>query len=357
MRISCLMAAAGLAVGLSSAAMGQQRLMIVDSGAGDRVMLFDAQDGSLVDANWITDAGAVGWSFTTPKEALVVGNEIWVSDQVTDLIARFDLNRTFLSTITVHPGGGVLDNLRGMGTDGTNVYLAVSPSTAALRGICVYSTTGASVGFLPGSGSYFDAEPYGADLLVTNSTSNNVERWSSTGTLLGSFATGIIFPQQVVVQPDQSVISVSTIAAAGVEGVYHHNADGSLRRFIDTEAMKVQFGENVPRGSVVLGDGNYLISSSTGVYKYFVDTAVFTQVLAAVDAQYITRITLGGSPCYANCDGSTTPPVLNVGDFACFLNAFASGESYANCDGSTTPPVLNVSDFSCFLNAFAAGCS
>jgi hypothetical protein len=61
--------------------------------------------------------------------------------------------------------------------------------------------------------------------------------------------------------------------------------------------------------------------------------------------------------CYPNCDNSTVPPILNVQDFSCFLNAFANGQSYANCDGSTTPPVLNVQDFSCFLNAFAAGCT
>ena len=65
----------------------------------------------------------------------------------------------------------------------------------------------------------------------------------------------------------------------------------------------------------------------------------------------------GPASCYPNCDNSTTPPVLNVADFTCFLNAFASGSSYANCDGSTTAPVLNVADFTCFLNAFAAGCS
>jgi hypothetical protein len=65
----------------------------------------------------------------------------------------------------------------------------------------------------------------------------------------------------------------------------------------------------------------------------------------------------GSAPCYANCDGSTTPPVLNVLDFSCYLNRFAAGDTYANCDGSTQPPVLNVLDFSCFLNAFAAGCS
>jgi len=61
-------------------------------------------------------------------------------------------------------------------------------------------------------------------------------------------------------------------------------------------------------------------------------------------------------PCYANCDGSTTPPVLNVADFICFLNKYAAADPYANCDNSTTPPILNVSDFICFQTKFAQGC-
>jgi hypothetical protein len=61
--------------------------------------------------------------------------------------------------------------------------------------------------------------------------------------------------------------------------------------------------------------------------------------------------------CYPNCDGSTAPPILNINDFQCFLNAFAAGDLYANCDGSTVDPVLNVNDFQCFINQFAAGCS
>jgi hypothetical protein len=39
--------------------------------------------------------------------------------------------------------------------------------------------------------------------------------------------------------------------------------------------------------------------------------------------------------CYANCDGSTVQPILNVADFVCFNNRFARGTPYANCDGST----------------------
>jgi outer membrane protein assembly factor BamB len=69
--------------------------------------------------------------------------------------------------------------------------------------------------------------------------------------------------------------------------------------------------------------------------------------------------------CYANCDGSTAHPILNVEDFTCFINAFAQAtalpqneqvDHYANCDGSTAAPVLNVEDFTCFINAFARGC-
>jgi hypothetical protein len=63
------------------------------------------------------------------------------------------------------------------------------------------------------------------------------------------------------------------------------------------------------------------------------------------------------APCYANCDASTTAPALNVADFACFLNRFASGDTRANCDLSALSPVLNIADFACFVNAFAVGCS
>jgi hypothetical protein len=61
-------------------------------------------------------------------------------------------------------------------------------------------------------------------------------------------------------------------------------------------------------------------------------------------------------PCYANCDGSSTAPILNVNDFVCFNNLYASGSSNANCDGSTAAPTLNVNDFICFQNKYAQGC-
>jgi hypothetical protein len=81
---------------------------------------------------------------------------------------------------------------------------------------------------------------------------------------------------------------------------------------------------------------------------------------------YTETMRLDSTPaCYANCDGSTVEPILNVEDFTCFINEFASAQvlppsqqasHYANCDGSSTQPVLNVEDFTCFINRFAQGC-
>jgi hypothetical protein len=60
--------------------------------------------------------------------------------------------------------------------------------------------------------------------------------------------------------------------------------------------------------------------------------------------------------CYANCDSSSSDPVLSANDFVCFLTRFVSGDPYANCDGSLGQPALTAGDFHCFINAYTAGC-
>jgi hypothetical protein len=60
--------------------------------------------------------------------------------------------------------------------------------------------------------------------------------------------------------------------------------------------------------------------------------------------------------CFANCDGSTTPPRLNIEDYLCFLAKFAAGDPSANCDGNQHQPMLSVNDLICFQSHFAAGC-
>jgi hypothetical protein len=75
-----------------------------------------------------------------------------------------------------------------------------------------------------------------------------------------------------------------------------------------------------------------------------------------------TWVPAGPAGCYADCNQTST---LNVDDFICFINEFATAQGlpssqqighYANCDGSTTEPILTVDDFVCFINEFATGC-
>jgi hypothetical protein len=71
---------------------------------------------------------------------------------------------------------------------------------------------------------------------------------------------------------------------------------------------------------------------------------------------FVSPPTAPPADCYANCDGSSLCPVLNVNDFICYLQQYAAAETWANCDQSTAAPVLNVNDFLCFVNRFAEGC-
>jgi hypothetical protein len=127
------------------------------------------------------------------------------------------------------------------------------------------------------------------------------------------------------------------------------------------------------------GDGKTLVAISTakpgrvdlGSHPASTDSSANNGWISTTDGALLFANALTYSmgsvaqPCYANCDGSTAHPVLNVDDFTCFVNEFAAAQSlppaqqvghYANCDGSSVAPVLNVDDFTCFINAFATGC-
>jgi hypothetical protein len=114
------------------------------------------------------------------------------------------------------------------------------------------------------------------------------------------------------------------------------------------------------------GDGyGYFATAGSGTVQglpgmYRVATGPWTPITSAgidpTDFSFRVEGQQGRPPCYANCDNSTTPPILNIADFVCYQSLFAAGSSLANCDGSTTPPILNIADFVCFQAAFAAGC-
>jgi hypothetical protein len=113
--------------------------------------------------------------------------------------------------------------------------------------------------------------------------------------------------------------------------------------------------------------------ATTPVDTWTLRDHVFTAPATAVTARYVVlylqpandvgsiqwddaSLKVVAPACYANCDGSTSSPVLTAADFTCFLTKFRASDSYANCDGSTSSPVLTAADFTCFLTKFRAGC-
>ena len=142
------------------------------------------------------------------------------------------------------------------------------------------------------------------------------------GTAIVGYASIAQFPTFI----NQAVIWTQSTGMVGLEG--YLNSQG-----VTTTDWELEFGFGIS------ADGRTFVGLGTfqGQERGFI-------------------VSIPGATCYANCDASTTQPVLNVADFTCFLQRYAAGDSYANCDGSTTSPVLNVADFTCFLQRYAAGC-
>ena len=107
------------------------------------------------------------------------------------------------------------------------------------------------------------------------------------------------------------------------------------------------------KGCMPLSDGGNISGSGTAILTIDPVMAADAGDYSVSVGGYLTssvRLSVG---CYANCDGSTASPALNVNDFICFQQRFAAAEPVADCDRSGG---LNVLDFVCFQSAFAAGC-
>ena len=280
--------------GLTASATFGQGLLVVDSG-NDRVSLLSSQAGNVLDANFLdiaAAAAAAGYAGgLTPIEAIEVGNEIWVSDQVADRIWRFDrTTRSYLGSV----GEGSLDNIRGMELVGNTLYVAQGSPGATGAGIVTVdvstnTVTGSFVGRADGDFSYWDVLDFGGELLVSNSDSGNdgIERYAYDGTFLGILAasdgeTSFDFIQQL------APTSAGTILAGGFSvpaGVYEVAADGTI---LGTVAG-VDFG---PRGVVELGNGAILwtngawvrtdsqIKLDNGQFRYITATTIPSPAVA-----------------------------------------------------------------------------
>jgi hypothetical protein len=222
-------------------------------------------------------------------------------------------------------------------------------------------------GFYPGpEHEPFTPQDLGTDLIVENATvveADFPDAISVPNTL--TFGLAYIPGENVSLGP-LAAVSVQpaaggSIAQAAFDIVYYENGPwGGIVVTVDA----LQNGQVVGTTSFTVSDlggrdnpvAQHLTVSAPGFDTVRITSRLngdYTTLRALIDNVVLTP---AGAPCYANCDNSTSAPVLNVLDFNCFINRFTAGESYANCDNSTVAPILNVLDFNCFINRFTAGC-
>jgi probable HAF family extracellular repeat protein len=224
----------------------------------------------------------------------------------------------------------------GVSADGTVVGEAVAPGVGhhAFR----WPVGGApeDLGTLPGdSRSVAWGISADASVIVGHSWSSSLGerafRWTRTSGMIWLFG-----PGQARKVSSSGAVVVGFIAAPAHTPVLWREGLGPTPIAAYLASAGINPGGAITEVADVSDDGRSLVGSVT--------------VTGVGERAWLARI-----PAHCNAD-CTFDQLLNVADFTCFLQRFAANDPYANCDGSTAPPVLNVADFTCYLQRFAAGC-
>jgi len=274
--VICMLAGTALAQRSGGAGFG---IMVPDS-TNQRVMLFSSADGTLLNNNFI-DLTPV--SSSVPINAVMIQDEIWVSDQTTDSIYRYTNDgTTHLGTIT-----GAMDNIRGFDHIGDTVYVSNGGSGNGAPGaglITINVNTHNINGFFAtgssGAGDPFDVLDYFGNVLVDDIVGNDIDTFSTGGAFTSTFVesdgiSGINFPEQMNAT---SLGNVLVGGFGGPAGIYEYDTAGALLNHYDV-------GTSV-RGVFELENGNILFTNTTGVHVLDPNSGVITDSILGVSARY-----------------------------------------------------------------------
>lgn len=261
------------------------------------VILIDPADGTILDPDFID---LTPQSQGLPKGIIQVGDELWISDQTADVIYRYDLGGTFISTIT-----GGMDNIKGMALiNNTEVWVTNAGSNNGAPGNAIvrFDTAGNNLGSFVTNGSSFDIIDTGTGVYISYiNAQTKIERRDYTGAILGNLVEeGVVsFMQQMELNAANNSVYTGVFSnGANPLGLYEFSqTDGSILNY---------YAEGALRGVAALDDGNVLVSTGNIIKLVNTTTSTSTTISSGGSSQYFLRATL--TPC--------TPPATPTGDAA-----------------------------------------
>lgn len=295
-------AALGL-VALSGKVHATDVLLIPDS-SSDRIWMFDAHDGTMISDSFITDPGVDNGIdvFNRPMEVLIAADgSLLVCDQFADLVARFSADgSTYLGIFSL--GGtvdnNIMNNIRGghVLTQGPGAGDVLVANSGAFNDLAVSQKNIKRLA--PADGSEltdfafnryggirgpFDIIEYNGEILVADEGQDKIVRYTLDGKFNERFTSAMAipqldFPQQMAIASNGNLL----VCAFSSGFILEFAPDGSLAGQYDPGTLELY------RGIAELGNGNLLVTTTSGVFEVTRTGLVIETEAAGNGFRYIT---------------------------------------------------------------------
>ena len=323
------------------------KLLLIPDWTNDNVLSFDPLTGDLVNANYIPSNPG---NLSSPKHALLnVNGFISVSDQITDLVQKFDTSGNYLGIFA--PAGGVnntiLDNIRGHAYRPNGNLVVTVGSSANSNGVPEFDLGGNYLGNFIAIGAGGLNSPFcilfrANDVLVTGSSSDAAHRYDLSGNYINNLISGPNFPQQIIELANGNLALAIFSTPSGL-GIYDSNGN-QLNFFTAVTGL---------RGVYQLPSGNYVVTNGAGLHEIDgTNGNLVRTIYASANMQYISLVDYSTIPVEltsftANVVGSsvvlnwTTATEVNNQGFE--IERSSDGVSFNNIGfvpgfGTTTEP-------------------
>lgn len=289
-------------------------VLLVPNWSADNVMAFDPTTGDLLDTAYIH---SISSALGSPKEARgTPWGDISVSDQITDLVQKFDSTGNYIGIFA--PAGGVnttiLDNIRGHAYRPNGNLVVTVASGANAQAIAEFDSAGNYLGnFIANAAGGLNG-PFGiqfrsSDVLVAQASSpTGVLQFDLTGTPIGQWASIPSFPEQI------TQLESGTIAVADFQG-----SQSGINLFTPTGTLiGILTGVTGNRGMYKLSNGHFLTTNAAGIHEIDSTTGSLIRTIATDgNLQYIDLFMPSG-------------PVTSVGDKEDKPAAYSLLQNYPN---------------------------